>query len=31
VLAKSVQAEEFLSTTNWQVGVWEIRDEVKLV
>jgi hypothetical protein len=31
VLAKAAEAEAFLSRTNWQVGVWEIRDGVNLV
>jgi hypothetical protein len=31
VVAKSAQAQAFLGTTNWQVGVWEIRDEVNMV
>ena len=26
VQAKSADAEAFLARTNWQVGVWEIRD-----
>jgi hypothetical protein len=31
VLAKAAEAEAFLAGENWQVGVWEIRDEIHLV
>jgi hypothetical protein len=31
VLAKAAAAEAFLSTTNWQVGVWEISNGVNIV
>lgn len=31
VRAKSAQAEAFLASANWQVGLWEIRDAVHTV
>ncbi|HWQ91664.1 MAG TPA: hypothetical protein VN673_08330 [Clostridia bacterium] len=31
VAAKSAEAEAFLNSTNWQVGVWEVRDGYQTV